>query len=91
MDEQCSVNVTIVNALGLHARPAMILVDTAAAFSCDVRIRKGDTDVDGKSIMEVMLLAATRGTELEITATGGDAAQCCDELRELVARGFDED
>ncbi|MEM9661575.1 MAG: HPr family phosphocarrier protein [Planctomycetota bacterium] len=83
--------VTIVNRLGLHARPAMSFVDAASAFGASIRVRNGDTEVDGKSIMEVMMLAATRGTELLITADGDDADAALEELRKLVASGFDEE
>ena len=60
---------TIQNSLGLHARPAMAFVDAANGFECEVRVRRtdGDETVDGKSIMQMLLLAATQGTELEIT------------------------
>jgi phosphocarrier protein HPr len=82
---------TIVNRLGLHARPAMMFVDLAVTFASDVRVRKDDTNVDGKSIMEVMMLAAAQGSVLEITATGPDADKACEELKKLVDSGFDED
>jgi len=86
-----TVKVTIVNRLGLHARPAMAFVDTASKYGSSVRVRKGDDEVDGKSIMEIMMLAATRGTELEIVLDGDDAKDCAEDLKALVARGFDED
>jgi phosphocarrier protein len=86
-----AVKLTIRNRLGLHARPAMSLVDTASAFPCDVRVRRGDDEVDGKSIMELMMLAATCGTELEISAAGDKAADCLAAIIELVNRGFDEE
>jgi phosphocarrier protein len=86
-----SCTVTIINRLGLHARPAMSFVDTAQAFRCAVRVRNGQTEVDGKSIMEMMMLAATKGTELLICAEGDDADEALAELRKLVASGFDED
>jgi len=89
--QRASVTVKIVNRLGLHARPAMSFVDTAGAFHASVRVKRGETDVDGKSIMEMMMLAATQGTELEVTAEGEDAEACIAELRKLVARGFDEE
>ena len=87
--KECRVK--IVNRLGLHARPAMSFVDTASAFTAAIRVRNGDTEVDGKSIMEVMMLAATRGTELHITADGDDADAALEELKKLVASGFDEE
>ncbi len=91
MGDGLTVKVTIVNSLGLHARPAMAFVDTASRFKSTVRVRKGDDDVDGKSIMEIMMLAATKGTSLELFIDGDDAKPCADELIALVARGFDED
>ncbi len=81
----------IINPLGLHARPAMSFVDTANGFDSDIQVRKGDQVVDGKSIMQMMMLAATKGTELEVEAAGPDAADAIAALRELVDRKFDED
>jgi len=70
----------------------MTLVDLASGFKSSIRIaRSGGEAVDGKSIMEVLMLAATKGTELEITAEGEDAEKACAALCELVKRGFDED
>lgn len=83
--------VTIQNRLGLHARPAMALVDVANRFASTVSIRKGDETVDGKSIMQVMMLAATQGTRLDIEATGPDAEPALAAIRELVDRKFDEE
>ena len=82
---------TIINQLGLHARPAMSFVDTANGFDSDIQVRKGEQAVDGKSIMQMMMLAATKGTELEVEAAGPDAADALAALRELVDRKFDED
>ena len=84
-------NVTIVNKLGLHARPAMEFVDCASRFTSEVFVKRGDQSVNGKSIMEMMLLAATAGTVLEVEATGDDAQAAIDELVKLVASGFDEE
>lgn len=85
----------IVNRLGLHARPAMALVDLASTFpSCAITVRRADNpaeSVDAKSIMQLMMLAATQGTVLEFEATGDDAAAACDALEELISGGFDED
>ena len=82
--------VTIRNRLGLHARPAMSFVDTANAFSSEIRVSKGSQSVDGKSIMQMMMLAATEGTELQLEAEGDDAELALAALRELVDRKFDE-
>ena len=89
--ESASARVSIRNRLGLHARPAMAFIDAANAFESDVHIHKGAQVVDGKSIMQVMMLAATQGTELEIRAEGDDAQAAIKVLSELVNRGFDED
>jgi len=86
-----SANVTISNRLGLHARPAMSLVDTASGFSSDIKITKGPQVVDGKSIMQLMMLAATKGTQLLITAEGPDADDAVAALTALVDSKFDED
>jgi phosphocarrier protein HPr len=87
----CSTNATIVNRLGLHARPAMAFVDAATQFSSKITVANAGNSVDAKSIMQVMMLAATKGTELEITAEGDDADKACDTLRALIESGFDED
>ena len=89
--EKCAASVTIENRLGLHARPAMTFVDTASGFSADIAVRKGDQCVDGKSIMEMMMLAATQGTELVIEAQGDDADEAIAALQKLVERKFDEE
>ncbi|MEX2212786.1 MAG: HPr family phosphocarrier protein [Phycisphaeraceae bacterium] len=83
--------VTILNRLGMHARPAMAFVDVANGFSSDVRVNKGTQDVDGKSIMQMMMLAATQGTKLLVRAKGDDAAAAVDALKDLVERKFDEE
>ncbi len=81
----------IINSDGLHMRPAMRFVDIANRFDSDITVSNGDTHVDGKSIMQVTMLAATFGTRLKIRAEGPDAAEALDALRELVAdKLFDE-
>lgn len=91
MSTRCSVTVTITNRLGLHARPAMMFVDAACAFQSTITVKRGTQAVDGKSIMHMMLLAATKGTELEIVAEGPDAEKACATLKALVDAGFEED
>ncbi|MFN7020118.1 MAG: HPr family phosphocarrier protein [Phycisphaerales bacterium] len=86
-----SVKVVISNRLGLHARPAMCFVDAAMAFQSAVSVKRQTQSVDGKSIMQMMMLAATKGTELEIVADGPDAEAACATLKKLVDSGFDED
>ncbi len=91
MPQTRSAKVTITNKYGLHARPATDFVATADRFASEVLVRANDTEADGKSIMELMMLAATSGTEIEIVCTGDDADRCLKDLSDLVARGFDEE
>jgi phosphotransferase system HPr (HPr) family protein len=88
-----SAKVTIVNRLGLHARPAMVFVETAMKFKADITVRRVDQSeaVDGKSIMQMMMLAATQGTEIEITASNEDCDQAIKELVSLVESKFQEE
>ncbi len=91
MASRASVKVKIVNRLGLHARPAMVFVDAAVAFPCSVAVKRADQEVDGKSIMMMMMLAATQGTELEIVCEGEQAEEAARALKKLVDSGFDEE
>lgn len=91
MSETCTVSATIVNKLGLHARPAMSFVDLAGTFKATISVSKGDTCVDGKSIMQMMMLAAGKDSVLEILAEGADASAACKALKALVDAGFDEE
>ena len=88
-----SARATIQNSLGLHARPAMAFVDAASAFAAEVRVRRTDgvEVVVGKSIMQMLLLAATQGTEIEITCDGEGADTALSALVGLVQRKFDEE
>ena len=88
-----SATVTIANKLGLHARPAMIFVEKASDFQAEIAVRRCDQNeaVDGKSIMQMMMLAATAGTRIEITATGADAKVAIRDLVALVKSKFEED
>ena len=89
--ENATTQVTISNKLGLHARPAMSFVDTANTFTSDIKVIKDAQVVDGKSIMQLMMLAATQGTKLQIQADGPDAQKAIDALSKLVASKFDEE
>ena len=92
MSERATITVSIRNKLGLHARPAMSFVDLAGSFPCAVTVKRADADetVDGKSIMQMMMLAATQGTELEITAEGENAEKAIAALKKLVDSKFGE-
>ncbi|UCD76908.1 MAG: HPr family phosphocarrier protein [Phycisphaerales bacterium] len=84
---------SITNKLGLHARPAMVFVEKASTFQSTVNVRRTDSteSVDGKSIMQMMMLAATQGTEIEISAKGNDARKAVRELVALVESKFAEE
>ncbi|MBI4512491.1 MAG: HPr family phosphocarrier protein [Gemmatimonadetes bacterium] len=85
------VSVRIVNTYGLHARPAAEFVKVANKFQSDVTVAKDHLEVNGKSIMGVMMLAAERGSTLIITARGVDAEEAVRDLAALVQRGFGEE
>jgi len=84
---------TIGNSLGLHARPAMTFVQCASAFASTIRVRRCDVAewVDGKSIMQMLLLAATCGSRLEVECSGLDEQAALDALLDLINRRFDEE
>ena len=80
----CEIEVKIKNEHGLHMRPAMQFVDTANQFDCDITVSNDKNNVDGKSIMQMTMLAATIDTKLKIRAEGTDAKQAINALGELV-------
>ncbi len=81
----------IVNKLGLHARAAAKLVKLASSFESHVQVKRQQREVNGKSIMGVMLLAAGKGTEIELTVEGTDEEQAMEELSQLIQSGFGEE
>ncbi|WP_396208567.1 HPr family phosphocarrier protein [Gemmatimonas sp.] len=83
-------SVQIVNKHGLHARPAAEMVKAASKFKCDITISRDDLEVNGKSIMGVMMLAAEYGASITLKATGADADEALDALAALVASRFGE-
>jgi len=85
-----SSDVTVSNALGLHARAAARFVHTASAFSSRIRVARGGREIDGKSIMGLLLLAAAQGSVITISANGADELDALATLCALVQRGFDE-
>ncbi|WP_341917922.1 HPr family phosphocarrier protein [Hydrocarboniphaga effusa] len=84
-------SVTIVNRLGLHARAAAKFVTLASKFEADVRVRKDQREVSGKSIMGVMMLAAAQGSQITLIAEGEDERQALEELGALIANRFGEE
>lgn len=83
-------SITIINKLGLHARAAAKFVQTASEFSCDIQVKHGNREVNGKSIMGVMMLAAGKGSSIEIIAAGRDEEAALDKLEKLILDRFGE-
>jgi len=81
---------TIVNKLGLHARASALLVKTASRFSSEIMIAREGVEVNGKSIMGIMMLAAGKGTVIKVTVTGEDEAEALAVLGDLIRDGFGE-
>lgn len=75
----------------MHARPASEFVKLASRYSCEVQVSKDGLEVNGKSIMGVLMLAAEHGSEITVRASGGDAGDAVQALCELVSRGFQEE
>lgn len=84
-------NVTIINKLGLHARAAAKFVTLASGFNSEIELVRNGNTVNGKSIMGVMMLAASQGTELILRATGNDENAAVEKIAELIADRFGED
>ncbi|WP_088536762.1 HPr family phosphocarrier protein [Geobacter sp. DSM 9736] len=82
---------TIVNKLGLHARASALFVKTANRFSSEIKMEREGIEVNGKSIMGIMMLAAGKGCTINIKTAGADEAEAMEALGELVANGFGED
>ena len=83
-------DIVIVNKLGLHARAAAKFVTTASKFESTIKISKDERVVDGKSIMSVMMLAASYGTTINISADGPDEQSAFQAIKELINNKFDE-
>ena len=89
-----SREIVVQNSLGLHARPAMQFVDLANQFKSEIKVIKGGdepAEADGKSVMQMIILAATQGTPLKIEADGDDAEEAVARLTELFAMKFGEE
>lgn len=83
--------IKIKNKLGLHARPAALLVQEASKYQATIELENDGVKVNGKSIMGVMMLAAAYGSEIVVTANGDDAENAIDGLRALIDSKFDEE
>ncbi len=82
--------VTIINKLGLHARAAAKFVTLASSFSSEVKLARNGQEVNGKSIMGVMMLAASKGSDIRLIANGDDENEAIDKLTELIENRFGE-
>ena len=85
-----SKEVTVSNKLGIHARPAAQFVKTASQFEAEIRVEKDGEEINGKSIMGLMMLAAGHGSVLKLIAEGPDAEGALQSLEDLVVRNFGE-
>jgi phosphocarrier protein HPr len=89
-DDTVEKSCTVRNKMGLHARPAALIVQTANKFPCEVTLVKDGQNVNGKSIMGVLMLAAARGTIILVRTEGDEAQACADAISELFDKGFNE-
>lgn len=83
--------IEIINRLGLHARPAAMLVQTASGFDCDIKIKKDQVEVNAKSIMGVLMLAAEHGSILQLQCDGKDEQQAAAAIMALFTSKFNEE
>ena len=90
-DSRLTRELVILNRYGLHARPAALFVKTSNRFKAEVWVEKDGEEVNGKSIMGLMMLAAGHGSKLRVSAAGADAEKFLKEIEELVASRFHED
>jgi phosphocarrier protein len=81
----------VINKLGIHARPAALFVKTANRFTCSIMVSKDGEEVNGKSIMGLMMLAAGPGSTLVVNCEGDDSQEALNEIDALMKRKFDED
>ena len=89
--QKAEKEITVVNRLGLHARPAALFVKVASRFRAEVWVKKESEEVNGKSIMGLMMLAAGQGSKLHIRCEGPDAERALEEIEELINGRFNED
>ncbi len=89
--EKVEKEITIVNRLGLHARPSAMFVRVASRFRSEIWVSKEGEEINGKSIMGLMMLAAGQGSKLRVRAEGPDAAEAVQELEELIQSRFNEE
>ncbi|MDD2273481.1 MAG: HPr family phosphocarrier protein [Desulfuromonadaceae bacterium] len=81
----------IVNKLGLHARASALFVKTSSRFGSDIKLAREGVEVNGKSIMGIMMLAASKGSSVRLTVSGADESEAFQTISELIANGFGEE
>ena len=81
----------IINKLGLHARASALFVKTSSRYSSDVKLARDDVEVNGKSIMGIMMLAASKGSSVRLTVDGADESEAFQVIGDLIATGFGEE
>ncbi len=81
----------IVNKLGLHARASALFVKTASRFTSEIKLARDGVEVNGKSIMGIMMLAASKGSTVRLTAAGADEAEAMQTIGDLITNGFGEE
>jgi len=89
-ENKLSRELVVQNKMGIHARPAAMIVRVTNKFSADVLVEKDEEEVNGKSIMGLMMLAAGKGSKVRFSTTGDDGLPMLEELEQLFARKFDE-
>jgi phosphocarrier protein len=82
---------TIVNKLGLHARASALFVKTASRFDSEIKLKREGVEVNGKSIMGIMMLAASKGTSVNLTVSGADEGDAMQAMGDLITNGFGEE
>lgn len=90
-EQKCSKDLVILNRLGMHARPSAQFVKVSSRFKSEIWVEKDGEQVNGKSIMGLMMLAAGQGSKLRVTAEGPDAATALHDIETLVQGRFDEE
>lgn len=90
MTDRANAQYQIINELGLHARAATKLVQLASRFPCDVVLSHGEQNANAKSVMGVLLLCGSKGTVVDVTATGERAQECVDAIGRLISERFGE-
>ncbi len=89
--EKIEKEITIVNRLGMHARPAAMFVRAASRYRCEVWVEKDGEEINGKSIMGLMMLAAGQGSKLRVRCEGPEADRAMQEIEQLIASKFNEE